>query len=215
MHLYNNNYHLHSHYNMTFVGNKQAVAYFQTIADRIIQTNVIDHGFLLLCGPQYIGKTTLIQSVLPQLVGGVMLQDCLQIQDFSDQWLELKESNDKLIGTSHSIKISSDDAKSVIKLSDGSIYQDYGVREMLAWMATSPAGKRKVLIIENIERMGIGASNALLKTLEEPLTDRLIICTCSNPNQLLPTIVSRGLLIQLYPVPEQELQQGMEILGYA
>ncbi len=197
---------------MNFIGNPQAVNYFQTIIDRIIATNSIDHGFLLLCGPQYIGKMTLIESVITKLVGDTALQDLMKIQDFSDQRLELKESNDKLTGSSHSIKIAWDDTKTAVKLPDGTIYHDFGAREMISWLAKSPAGQRKVLIIENIERLGIGAANALLKTFEEPLEDRLIICTCSHPNELLPTITSRAVLINFYPVPAQEIEQWLHSL---
>jgi DNA polymerase-3 subunit delta' len=48
------------------------------------------------------------------------------------------------------------------------------------------------------------ASNALLKTLEEPLDNRFIIATSSNPNYLLDTIRSRATIIQLYPLPDSE-----------
>jgi len=47
------------------------------------------------------------------------------IQDFSDQWSELKEKNDKLTGTEHTIKIENDSNKQDIKLDDGSLYQDW------------------------------------------------------------------------------------------
>jgi len=198
-------------YILNFIGNSQAVTYFHTIIDRIIANNKIEHGFLLLCGPQYIGKTTLIETVVDQLITSYKLSDYCFIQDFSDQWLKFKEDNDKLIWTQHSIKISNDNDKADIKLPDGSYYKDLGVREIIEWLGKSPTWSRKLLVIENIERMGIGAANALLKTLEEPLENRLIICTCSDPHQLMPTIVSRGILINFYPVPTQQLLEWLKL----
>lgn len=194
---------------MNFIGNQQATHYFNTIIDRIIANKDIDHGFLLLCGPQYIGKTTLIQSRKDELVSTYQQSDYLFMRDLSDQRLELKDINDKLTGTDHSIKIQMDTNKADIKLPDWSYYKDYWIRELIERLGKSPTGQRKVVVIENIERMGIGASNALLKTLEEPLENRLIICTCSHPSQLLPTIISRALLINFYPVPEHEIKEWL------
>ena len=48
-----------------------------------------------------------------------------------------------------------------------------------------------IAIIEGAERMSIPAMNALLKTLEEPAGDFIIILTVASTGSLLPTIVSR------------------------
>ena len=53
----------------------------------------------------------------------------------------------------------------------------------------------KILLIEHIERATIGAANALLKSFEEPLPHRIIIASTTNKDTLLPTILSRALLI--------------------
>jgi DNA polymerase-3 subunit delta' len=53
----------------------------------------------------------------------------------------------------------------------------------------------KILLIEHIDRATIGSANALLKSLEEPLPHRLIIASTTNKDLLLPTILSRALLI--------------------
>jgi DNA polymerase III delta prime subunit len=52
------------------------------------------------------------------------------------------------------------------------------------------------------------ASNALLKTLEEPLPDRIIIATSSNPNYLLDTIRSRATIIQFTATDENKVSMG-------
>jgi len=50
---------------------------------------------------------------------------------------------------------------------------------------------RKVCLIEAAETMTVGAANALLKTLEEPRGDTLLILLSSQPQRLLETIRSR------------------------
>ena len=52
-------------------------------------------------------------------------------------------------------------------------------------------GHYKVTLIYPAERMNIAASNAFLKTLEEPLGDTLFILISDDPARLLPTIRSR------------------------
>ncbi|MFU8797448.1 MAG: hypothetical protein ACNA7Y_01945 [Gammaproteobacteria bacterium] len=56
---------------------------------------------------------------------------------------------------------------------------------------TSRAGEYKVILIENAERMNLAASNALLKILEEPPGQTIILLTTDHPYILLPTIRSR------------------------
>ncbi len=58
----------------------------------------------------------------------------------------------------------------------------------------------KICIIKDIETMTSDSSNALLKTLEEPAKDTLLILTTSVPEENLKTVVSRCQLIKFYPL---------------
>jgi len=60
-------------------------------------------------------------------------------------------------------------------------------------------GKTKVFIIRNIELMTMEAANALLKTLEEPAANTLMILTTSVPEVNLDTIKSRCHIVQFFP----------------
>lgn len=77
------------------------------------------------------------------------------------------------------------------------------VRLMLKRLALTPAmGRRKVFIVGDAERLipQLGtevAANALLKALEEPPADAVIILTAADPSALLPTILSRVVLIRV------------------
>ncbi|GAB4485683.1 MAG: DNA polymerase III subunit delta' [Thermodesulfovibrionales bacterium] len=52
-------------------------------------------------------------------------------------------------------------------------------------------GRRRVVIVDEADTMNPAASNAFLKTLEEPPSDSVIILVSSRPDRLLPTIRSR------------------------
>lgn len=61
----------------------------------------------------------------------------------------------------------------------------------------APSGTCKVGIITEADRMTDGASNAFLKTLEEPPQNTVLLLLTANPQRLLPTILSRCVRIPL------------------
>src|SRR5881392_4258893 len=77
------------------------------------------------------------------------------------------------------------------------------VRLLLKRLALTPAmGTKKVFIVGDAERLipQLGtevAANALLKALEEPPADSVIIVTAADPNALLPTVLSRVVLVRV------------------
>ena len=62
-------------------------------------------------------------------------------------------------------------------------------------------GRCKVFVFEEADRLTEEASNALLKTLEEPPDQVSIVLLASREQAVLPTIVSRCRLVCLRPVP--------------
>ncbi|MBI4549249.1 MAG: DNA polymerase III subunit delta' [Ignavibacteriae bacterium] len=75
---------------------------------------------------------------------------------------------------------------------------------------TSYSKGKKVFIIIEAEKMSDDAANALLKTLEEPHEDTVLILTTSYPDRLLPTIVSRCQYIQFSYLREDELCHALQ-----
>jgi DNA polymerase-3 subunit gamma/tau len=65
------------------------------------------------------------------------------------------------------------------------------IRRAAYWGHLAPSGRRKLLIIENADRMQDGARNSLLKTLEEPPERLSIVLTSSRREAILPTLLSR------------------------
>lgn len=60
----------------------------------------------------------------------------------------------------------------------------------------------KVYIVNEAEKMTVQAQNAILKTLEEPPEYAVIILLVSNLNTLLPTILSRCVVLNMKPVAD-------------
>lgn len=66
-------------------------------------------------------------------------------------------------------------------------------------------GMRKIAIVDPATLMNAPGQNALLKTLEEPPQDSLIILIAANVGGLLPTLRSRCLQLTFAPLTRQEV----------
>lgn len=66
-------------------------------------------------------------------------------------------------------------------------------------------GGFRVVVIHPAESMNSNAANALLKTLEEPAGNMMILLVSHKPQQLLPTILSRCMAL---PMPLPDLAQS-------
>ncbi len=82
-------------------------------------------------------------------------------------------------------------------------------REGLCYeLSMSPqASDRRVAVINDAAKMTPEGANALLKTLEEPPADSLILLICDNPDTLLPTIRSRCQIVRYFPLPATDVEQ--------
>lgn len=68
---------------------------------------------------------------------------------------------------------------------------------------TSHGGRYKIAIVRPAESMNINAANGLLKTLEEPTANTLLILASATPGRLMATVRSRCQQMQI-PPPSQE-----------
>lgn len=69
------------------------------------------------------------------------------------------------------------------------------------------ASMRRIAVINDAHRLTTEAANALLKTLEEPPANALILLICDDPDSLLPTIRSRCQVIRFFPLNDAEVEQ--------
>ncbi|MDB6169111.1 MAG: polymerase subunit gamma/tau [Verrucomicrobia bacterium] len=76
------------------------------------------------------------------------------------------------------------------------------VRDLRDTVRYAPAqGKFKVYIIDEVHMLSVQAFNALLKTLEEPPAHAKFIFATTDPQKVLPTIISRCQRFDLRPIP--------------
>lgn len=85
------------------------------------------------------------------------------------------------------------------------------VRQLVGFVTqTAQLGGRKVVLLEPAEAMNLNAANALLKSLEEPAGDTVLLLISHQPSRLLPTIKSRCVQ-QSCPLPGR--QQSLDWLA--
>jgi DNA polymerase-3 subunit delta' len=70
-------------------------------------------------------------------------------------------------------------------------------------------GRKRVFIIAGADTMGAEAANTLLKTLEEPSGDCLVVLTTAHKEALPPTIVSRCQGVRFDPLTEDEIRDAL------
>jgi DNA polymerase III subunit delta' len=94
------------------------------------------------------------------------------------------------------------------------------VRLLLRKLVLTPAvGRRKIFIVGDGERLipqrgTEDAANALLKALEEPPADSVILITAADSNALLPTILSRVVLVRVARIADSDVTAfAQQILG--
>lgn len=156
---------------------------WQTLAGRAQHA----HAYLLH-GPAGIGKRALAENLMAALLcrSPVDLHACGQCK--SCKLLAAGTHPDNFI-------LEPEEADKAIKVDQ--------VRELVGFVVqTAQMGGRKVVLVEPAESMNLNAANALLKSLEEPSGDTVLLLVCHQPSRLLPTIKSRCLQ-QACPLPSE------------
>jgi DNA polymerase-3 subunit delta' len=85
------------------------------------------------------------------------------------------------------------------------------IRELQHGLALAPYdAKYRIALILRFEDANPHAANALLKTLEEPPSQVVIILTAESAERLMPTIVSRCEVIRLRPLSIPVVDRGIQ-----
>ncbi len=114
---------------------------------------------------------------------------------FCDQCLSCRKINSKNHPDVHMIE---GDYEKSIKVEE--------IRQLLSQIKLRPfLAEKKIFIIKNMENLTLEGSNALLKTLEEPSTNSLLILTSSVPEKVLDTVKSRCHVVPFLPLSQKEL----------
>jgi DNA polymerase-3 subunit gamma/tau len=88
------------------------------------------------------------------------------------------------------------------------------VRDLRDTVQYAPAqGKFKVYIIDEVHMLSTAAFNALLKTLEEPPAHVKFVFATTDPQKVLPTIISRCQRFDLKPIPSALIAQRLRLIS--
>jgi DNA polymerase III subunit delta' len=171
--------------------------------DRLSQT-------LLFAGPEGVGKATLARRLGAHLLGHA---DWIERDDLSlphnqetiadrERWPAEKRNDDPLLFSSHPdfVTFAPDGP-----LRQVSIPQTRLLKERAQYLPHH--GKRRVFLIDHVDRANEQAANSLLKTLEEPPAYLIVIMTAENAYDLLSTIRSRSVPFQFAPLSAEEMEQ--------
>jgi DNA polymerase-3 subunit delta' len=98
--------------------------------------------------------------------------------------------------------------------SEGGTLKVDQIRDMRKTMILKPyMSKYRIAIFLRFQEANDNAANALLKTLEEAPSYAVLILTADNPEQLLPTIVSRCEVLRLRSSSIEEVKKDLETKG--
>lgn len=146
--------------------------YIVKILKNTIKNKRIAHAYLF-AGPRGTGKTTIAK----------LFAKAINCEDFNDEacdncpsCLAFKENNHP----------------DIIELDAASNNSVDDIREIIEQVPYSPiVGKYKVYIIDEVHMLSSSAFNALLKTLEEPPAHVVFILATTDPQKIIPTVLSR------------------------
>jgi DNA polymerase-3 subunit delta' len=84
------------------------------------------------------------------------------------------------------------------------------IREVEQWIIYQPlVGRTKICLIDEADRMTLGAANALLKTLEEPPAHSLLLLITSRPSALPATVRSRCHAVHFTPPARTQVEAAL------
>ncbi|MGB7560618.1 MAG: DNA polymerase III subunit gamma/tau, partial [Candidatus Acidiferrales bacterium] len=163
----------------------------QTLENAIKQ-NRLAHAYIF-CGTRGVGKTTTARILAKCLncVNGPTAEPC----NICDACREITSGG-------------SLDVLEIDAASNRGIDQVRELREMVRYAPAS--GRYKVVILDEAHQLTDEASNALLKTLEEPPDKVVFILATTRPEDLVDTIKSRAQLFQFRSLTFQEIADALE-----
>ena len=144
-----------------------------TTLRQAIRQSRVSHSYLF-CGPRGSGKTTTARIVAKAV-------NCLDVQD-----------GDPCDACANCRSINGGQFMDIIELDAASNRGIDEIRDIREKVNFAPAqGQRKVYIIDEAHMLTDAASNAFLKTLEEPPAHVIFVLCTTEAHRILPTIISR------------------------
>jgi len=142
------------------------------------------HHAYLFAGPEHLGKDTVARAFVSTVYGRPI-----------EDWRSLASHPDFAL-------LERDEEKKNVSVEE--------MRRFLAHFASSSfLGGIKIGVVTGAHDLSLEAANALLKTLEEPRGNALIILLASDTARVPATVMSRCQTLRFLPVPTDELVQGL------
>jgi DNA polymerase III subunit delta' len=194
-----------------FWGNPQVTeALDQMIGqDRLAQT-------LLFSGPEGAGKATLARRIgerllpRPELIerDDLSFPENIETVAARERWPSEKRNEDPLQFASHPdfITFPPDGPLRQITIQQTRLLKDRA-------MYLPHQGKRRIFLIDHVDRANEQAANSLLKILEEPPQHLIVILTAENAYDLLPTIRSRAVPFHFAPLAPGQMRAFIHARG--
>jgi DNA polymerase-3 subunit gamma/tau len=165
----------------------------QTLANAITGERIA-HAYLF-CGPRGTGKTTLAR----------IFAKCLNCTDGPK--IDFPDDDPKCIEIAEGRSI---DVLEIDGASNNGVEQ---VRELRETCVYAPASSKfKIYIIDEVHMLSTAAFNALLKTLEEPPAHVKFMFATTEPEKVLPTIMSRCQRFDLRRIPVNLIAEHLKYI---
>lgn len=146
--------------------------YIVKILKNTIKNKRIAHAYLF-AGPRGTGKTTIAK----------LFAKAINCEDFNEEACD---------NCSSCLAFKENNHPDIIELDAASNNSVDDIREIIEQVPYSPiVGKYKVYIIDEVHMLSSSAFNALLKTLEEPPAHVVFILATTDPQKIIPTVLSR------------------------
>jgi DNA polymerase-3 subunit gamma/tau len=166
----------------------------RTLKNAVAQ-NRLAHAYLFV-GPRGIGKTSTARILAKALncVNGPTITPC----GVCDNCREIAAGN----------------SLDVIEIDGASNNSVEDVRQLRDNVRYAPAkGRYKIYLIDEVHMLSPAAFNALLKTLEEPPAHVKFIFATTEPQKVLPTILSRCQRFDLHRIPANLIAQHLQFIA--
>jgi len=166
----------------------------RTLKNAVAQ-NRLAHAYLFV-GPRGVGKTSTARILAKSLncIKGPTITPCGEC----DNCREIAAGN----------------SLDVIEIDGASNNSVEDVRQLRENVRYAPAkGRYKIYLIDEVHMLSPAAFNALLKTLEEPPEHVKFIFATTEPQKVLPTILSRCQRFDLHRIPANLIAQHLQFIA--
>jgi DNA polymerase III subunit gamma/tau len=160
-----------------------------------VEQNRLAHAYLFV-GPRGVGKTSTARILAKSLncIKGPTVTPC----GVCDNCREIAGGN----------------SLDVIEIDGASNNSVEDVRQLRENVRYAPAkGRYKIYLIDEVHMLSSAAFNALLKTLEEPPDHVKFIFATTEPQKVLPTILSRCQRFDLHRIPANLIAQHLQFIA--